>query len=386
MAPRIDLLQSGRRAGREPVPLDLPATKTIAVVIGLVCFLAGCRHRVQVYTLKQEGRTQLLTPPVSKPEIKKARSHPAQKKGCDVEAESLSVAWHGNTARVSVKAEGYYAPPPAPGQPQGPPGVAIAETGPRIYVNSIAQLEGFREALLAREDAGCFRPDEGAHLRQAITETFPFSPQIAAFLRYGAYVQTGSFDLTQGFVLRLVTPHGTDPDISFYAVTPVPRDDRVRITFVSGAVQPLTIPEKPAYYRYLYRTGGPVPFLATILGAQDRQTLQSAVAQFMLDPKTFCENPGAGVVCQSVEVGMNAGFNVRINGKDVFVRLGGHLAEALGEASNGMRALSGPQALPQNVTVRRMFHGKLIPIKVDGALNSILSLVAMPGDEITTAQ
>jgi hypothetical protein len=94
------------------------------------------------------------------------------------------------------------------------------------------------------------------------------------------------------------------------------------------------------------------------------------------------------VFCQSiaVTVGMNAGFYVHINGKDVFVRLGGQIAEALGEARNGMRPVRGPQPPLQNVTVRRMYHGKLIPIKVDGPANNILSLVAMPGDEITTTE
>src|SRR5580704_9396160 len=84
--------------------LEARATKTrrISVFMGLVCLLGGCRHAPQAYMLKQDGRTQLLTPPVSKPEIKKARNHPAQKKGCDVEAESFSVAWQGNTARVAV--------------------------------------------------------------------------------------------------------------------------------------------------------------------------------------------------------------------------------------------------------------------------------------------
>jgi hypothetical protein len=47
-----------------------------------------------------------------------------------------------------------------------------------------------------------------------------------------------------------------------------------------------------------------------------------------------------------------------------------------------MRLVRGAQPVPQNVTVRRMFHGKLIPVKVDGAAG-ILGLVAMPGDEIT---
>jgi hypothetical protein len=78
---------------------------------------------------------------------------------------------------------------------------------------------------------------------------------------------------------------------------------------------------------------------------------------------------------------MNVGFHVRVNGAEVFVRIGGTVGEALGESRNGLRAAS--STLPQAVTVRRMFHGKLIPVKVDGAANDIFALVAMPGDEVT---
>lgn len=343
-----------------------------------VCLLAACRHQPQAYMLKQEGRTQLLTPPVSKPEIRNARNHPTRKKGCDIEAESFSVAWHGNTARVSVKAETYYAPTPA---------VNIAESGQRIYVDSLAQLESFREALAAREDSGCFRDDEGAHLRQAIAETFPFPPQIAAFLRFGTYQRTGFIDLTPDFVMRLVSPAGAEPDVSFYEVKRVPGDERVRITLASGAGKALALPEKPAYFRYLYWTGGATHnFRTTILGVPERAMLADATTQFLADPEGYCAKPGAEVFCQSiaVTVGMNAGFYVHINGKDVFVRLGGQVGEALGEARNGMRPVRGPQPVPQNVVVRRMFHRKLMPIKVDGAASNILSLVAMPGDEITS--
>lgn len=349
-----------------------------------VCFLAACRHQPLAYTLKQEGRTQLLTPPVSKPEIKKARNHPARKKGCDVEAESFSVAWNGNTARVGVKTETYFAPTAPPGQPRGTPAATIAESGPRIFVDSLAQLEAFRDALAAREDSGCFRDDENLRLRQTITETFPFPPQIATFLRFGTYQRTGFIDLTQGFIIRMVSPAHPDPVVSFYAVTPAPGDNRVRIRFVSGAVQPLTIGESPAYYRYFFRTGGDSPFLATILGAPDRGALQDSTVQFLSGPTGFCDKPGPGILCQSVRVGMNAGFYVRANGSDAFVRLGGTLGEVLGEARNGMRLIKGAEPVPQNVTVRRMFHGKLIPIKVDGSTN-ILALIAMPGDEITSA-
>jgi hypothetical protein len=348
-----------------------------------LCLLAGCRHPPQAYLLKQQGRTQILTPPPSKPEIKSARKHPSRKMGCDIESESFAVAWHGNTARLTVRAERYYAPPAEQQKQQGTPAISIAESGPRVYVDSVAQLQKFRDALAVKEDAGCFRGDEATRLRQAITETFPFPPGIAVYLRFGAYSQTSFFDLTPEFLLRLVSPPVTKPDISLYAVARAPGDDRMRIALISGEGKSLAVPETPAYYRYFYRTGASAHnFLATILGAPDRKTLSDATNQFLSDPET-CEKPGPGVFCQSVKVGINAGFYVQINGKDGFVRLGGTVGEAIGDTQTGLHEIGRRRTLPENVMVRRMFHGKLIPIKVDGAGGNILSLVTMPGDEIT---
>lgn len=354
-----------------------------------ICLLAACRHQPLVYALKQDGRTQVLIPPPSKPDIKQARSHPAQKTGCDVEAAAFSVAWHGNTARVSVKDDMYYAVVPPPVAQQATPGVSIAESGPRMYSDALAHLEDFRDALAAREDSGCFKDAEGAHLRQAITETFPFPPQIATYLRFGTFMRTGFFDLPVDFVMRLVSPTGADPDVSFYQVQRVAGDNRTRIALVSGTGKGLTAPEAPAYFRYLYWTGGSSHrFRTTILGVPERSMLHDATEQFLADPEGYCAKPGTGIFCESIaaSVGMNAGFYVRVNGKETFVRLGGQLGEALGEATNGMRPMRGAQPVPKNVVVRRMFHGKLIPIKLDGPSTNILSLVAMPGDEIISGQ
>jgi hypothetical protein len=351
----------------------------------LICFLAACRHQPQAYTLARQGRSQLLTPPPSRPEIKKARRHGSRTTGCDIESGSFSLMWRGNTARVAMRSEAYYAPPEASAPQTGTAGITVAESGPRIYSDSLAQLEAFREALSAKEDAGCLRDADGARLRQAITETFPFPPQIAAYLRFGTYTFTGSIDLMPGFLLRVVSPAATDPDVSFYTIAGEAGGERVRVSLLSGAGSAMTIPENPAFYRYLYWTGAsPHNFRTTILAAPDRKTLHDATSQFLSDPESFCAKPGPGVFCQSVaaSVGMNVGFYIRVNGSDVFVRMGGTISEAVGEARNGLR-VAGRQPLPQNVSVRRMFHGKLIPIKVVGAPTDILGLVAMPGDEIT---
>lgn len=353
----------------------------IAVFFGL---LVSCRH--PVYSLTGTGRTQILAPPVSKPQIHNARRSPARKTGCDVESGSFSLAWRGNTARVTASAESYYASADTP-QPQpqpANPGITVAVSGPRIYVDSMAQLQDFRGAIDQKEDAGCLRQEESSHLRQAITEAFAFPPQIAAYLRFGPYTRTGFMDLIPGFLLRLVSPGGSQPDVSFYAVSAVPGDDRVRIGLTSGSGKDLSVPVAAAFYRYLYWTGASAHnFRATILGAPNRPALQQATHRFLSDPDVYCSNPAPGVYCQSiaVTVGMNVGFHVRINGRDVFVRMGGAVYEAVGENTAGLYAIGRGRALPQIQSVRRMFHGKLIPIRFEG--NDILSLVLMPGDEIT---
>jgi hypothetical protein len=310
------------------------------------CLLAACHHQPQAYMLKQEGRTQVLMPPASKPEIKSARQHPAQQKGCDIEAESFTVTWHGNTARVAVKTETYFTPAPPPGQASPDAKITVSESGPRMYSETLAGLEHFREALAAREDSGCFRDDENVHLRQAITEKFPFPPQIASFLRFGTYTRTGFIDLTAGFVLRLVTPQAGDPDVSFYEVAPMPADNRVRLVLASGAGKALALPEKPAFLRYLYWTGGSVNFRTTILGVPERSMLNDATDRFLASPEDYCSKPGEGIFCQSIakSVGLNPGFYVHVNGKNTFVRLGAQLGEALGEERNGMRL--GKDVLP----------------------------------------
>jgi hypothetical protein len=349
----------------------------------IVCLLTACRHQPLAYTLQQQGPTLLLAPPVSKPDIKSARRHPIQKNGCDIEADSISLGWRGDTARVRVKAEDYYAPTQQPRAQAADPNVAVV-VKERMYADTLSELEHFREALAAKEDAGCLHGDEAAHLRQSIAERFTFPPQIASFLRFGTYLQTGFIDLTPGFVLRLVSPTGRDPDVSFYDVRSAAGGDKAQLVLASGAGQALAVPQIPFYLRFLYWTGGSDHnFRTTIIGVPERDLLRPATTAFLANPDGYCAQPSTGTFCVSiaVNVGMNAGFYVRINGKQVFVRLGGQLGEAVGDDRNGMRLAGRRQAPPQNVAVRRMFRGRLVPVKADGTAN-LLSLTAMPGDEI----
>jgi hypothetical protein len=356
------------------------------VFAAILCLsLAACHRTPKAYTLAPKGPSLLLTPPPSKPEIKHARSHPSQKKGCDVESGLFSVTWRGNTAQIAAKDETYLAPAEAPRPQPGTPGVTIAETAPRIFADSLANIDQFRQALEAKEEEGCLRGDEAPRLRQAMTEAFALPPNIAVYVRFGAYTRTGYFDLTPEFLLRLVGPPVASPDISYYAVTSVPKSDKMRITLVSGAGKSLAIPELSGYFRFLYTTGASAHnFFATVLGAVDRKTLHEATQQFLTGPENFCAKPGLGVFCQTVDrsVGMNAGFNVKINGKESFVRLGGSIGEAISDAQSGFGVIGQRRSIPKVQSVRRLYRGKPIAIRFDATSNAILGLVAMPGDEI----
>ncbi|HVO99143.1 MAG TPA: hypothetical protein VMT15_13800 [Bryobacteraceae bacterium] len=340
-----------------------------------ICALAACRH--PAYTLARQGRTQILTPPPTKPEIKGARQHPPKTSGCDVASGPFSLTWRGNTALVAAKAEEYYAPPAEqPAQPN--PTVAIQETGPRMYADSLADIEKFRDGIAAKQEAGCLRVDESARLRQRMTEIFPFPPQIATYLRFGTYTQTGFVDLNAGSLLSVMSPIEGGFDISIYAASNGAESDRVRITHVSGMGKALTVPESTGYFRYLYWTGAsPHNFRATILGAGERATLRQATAKFLDDPEGYCAKPEAGVFCEMIapSVGMNAGFSVRVKGRETFSRVGGTVGEAVTDPASHSRTL------PKIASVRRLYHGKLVPVKFEG--NEIFGLVLMPGDEIT---
>lgn len=308
--------------------------------------------------------------------MKGARKQPAQIANCDVASGPFSLTWRGNTAIVAAKPEEYFAPP-AEQPPQPNATAAIQETGPRMYADSLADIEKFRDAITARQEAGCLRAEESARLRQRMTETFALPPQIAAYLRFGTYTQTGFVDLNEGSLLSVMSPVEGGFDISLYAASHVARIGQVRITPVSGAGKALRVPESPGYYRYLYWTGASAHnFRATILGAGEKAALREATAKFLDDPEGYCAKPETGVFCEMIgpSAGMNAGFYVRVNGRETFSRVGGTVAEAVADPASHSRIL------PKIISVRRLYHGKLVPVKFQG--NEILGLVLMPEDEI----
>jgi hypothetical protein len=338
-----------------------------------ICVLVACRH--PMYTLARQGRTPILTPPARKPEIKNARSHPEAKTGCDVTAGPFSLTWRGNTARVSAKTEEYFAPPAGEVAQPSPAGVAIRETGPRMYKDSLADIDKFREAIAAKAQVGCLRMEDAARLEGSITETLPFPPQIAAYLRFGVFLQTGFVDLGEGSLLSVLSPVENSFDISLYAAQKG-EAGRVRIAQISGAGKALALPDAALYFRYVYWTGASAHnFRATILGADQRPALAAATAKFLDDPEGYCAGPATGVFCQTIgpQAGMNAGFYVKVNGVDTFARVGGTVGEALTD----------PKKPRQQITVksvRRLYRGKYIPVTFEG--NEILGLVVQPGDDI----
>jgi hypothetical protein len=87
---------------------------------------------------------------------------------------------------------------------------------------------------------------------------------------------------------------------------------------------------------------------------------------------------GSGVTCVtfSSDFGVNPQMRVLVNGKETFVGISGTVRDALNLNRPGTVA-------PKTLMVRRIFQGRLIPVKFDPASDDILHLVLMPGDEIS---
>jgi len=75
-------------------------------------------------------------------------------------------------------------------------------------------------------------------------------------------------------------------------------------------------------------------------------------------------------------VGVGIELRVRVNGREVFVGIGC----ALGGAIRGNKPAA---EIEKTLQVRRLYQGRLIPVKFDPASTAIFGLVLMPGDEIT---
>jgi hypothetical protein len=357
---------------------------------------------VASYHLRRRGNTAILIPPVSpavltgfpsgyRIAVSNARSRPANLDGCDIHNELLELQWFGNTAGIRIKPDSYF---PAPGV-QRP-----EEVAPRVYLDSVQNLEAFRRDLQDRVVNGCLRSDESQRITRTIAESFPLPPGISNLIRFGGGA-AGFIDLTPDLRLKVVTPvRGSDNtkeiigyQIAYYRVTSAPTDARVKISFDSASTseskeapadqpasaQPLAFPASFRFYRLVFRRAiSSSDHLATILSAEDEAALNEVTRQYQMKRDPSCEALSISrATCMTpvAAAAVNLGFSVSVNGKQVFVPLGGSLSNAL--------PWKQADEIPPTLRIRRLFQGHLRAVKFDSASQDMRGFLLVPGDTIT---
>ena len=377
--------------------------------IAIAALLSGCRHAPLAYHLVPQGSSALLIPPtqtaganVNAPSfdltIKNARHTPRSTGSCDIKDDLVTLHWEANTANVKLQSESYVVPPEA--------GVA-AQTAPRFFFDSLQSLEKFRNDLENLETNGCLRPGESRRLKVTLSERLPLPSEAGFRFRFGSFELTGIFDLAPDFRLHTTGPVYADtvndsarPVVGFetvdYIFTGRQTDYRTKVSLASvtetdlgkEAVtkskpqNTLSFAESYGYFRIVLRTEAAASehlSVGTLLSAPEESTLAEATRQLGSAPADSCDAVtahSANCITFPPKVGVGIDLRVQVNGREVFVGIGG----SLGAAIRGNK----PSAdIEKTLRVRRLYQGRLIPVKFDPASPAIFGLVLMPGDEIT---
>jgi len=382
--------------------------RRIATLVVVVALLSGCRHAPLAYHLVPQGSSALLIPPqqtvnANAPSfdliIKNARQAKSSPADCDITGDLITLHWEGKTANVNLKSESYVVGPESGAAAQGPQ---------KMFLDPLMSMEKFRSDLENLETNGCLRPGESRRLNIALSEKLPLPTGARYRFRFGNFDLTGIFDLVSDFRLNIngpvyaEGPAGSKKEVigyerAYYIFTPAQNSDRTQISFSSATetdrgkepfvkARPqntLTLPESSGYFRLVLRTEAEASqyiSIATLLNAPDQKTLAEATRQLTSKPEESCEQAvtvhGANCTMFPPMVGVGIELGVHVNGRQVFVGLGGWLGDTIKGADS--RAV-----IEKTLQVRRLYQGRLIPVKFDPASQAIFGLVLMPGDEIT---
>jgi hypothetical protein len=370
------------------------ALASVAMLVGLS--LSGCRHAPLAYQLVPRGSSLLLIPPTqtltanpgaNAPSfdliMKNARQTARSAGDCDIEGDLITLHWEGKTANVKLKSESYVVEPESGVAVQGPQ---------RMFLDPLMSMEKFRNDLENLETNGCLRPGESRRLNIALSEKLPLPTGGRYRFRFGSFDLTGIFELVSDFRLNINGPvyasgaNGSTKEIigyerAYYIFTAAQKTDRTQISFSSVTeIDPgkepfvkarpqntLALPESSGYFRLVLRAAAAASkhvSIATLLSAPDEKTLADATRQLTSKPEQSCEEAvtahGANCMMFPPMVGVNIELGVHVNGKKVFVGIGGWLDDTV----KGVNSLA---VIEKTLQVRRLYQGRLIPVKFDPA-------------------
>jgi hypothetical protein len=382
------------------------------MLVLVLALQSGCRHAPLAYHLVPQGSSLILIPPTqtaiaiadaNAPSfdliIKNARQAKSSPADCNIEGELISLHWMGRAANVRFKSESFVVPPESGAAANGPQ---------RMFLDPLMSMEKFRNDLENLEMNGCLRPGESRRLNIALSEKLPLPTGARYRFRFGSFDLTGIFDLVSDFRLNIngpvyaEGPAGSKKEVigyerAYYILTPAQNSDRTQISFSSVTetdrgkepfvkARPqntLNLPESSGYFRLVLRTEAEASqyiSIATLLNAPDQKTLAEATRQLTSKPEESCEQAvtvhGANCMMFPPMVGVGIELGVHVNGRLVFVGLGAWLRDTIGGADS-------LAVIEKTLQVRRLYQGRLIPVKFDPASQAIFGLVLMPGDEIS---
>jgi hypothetical protein len=407
---------------------EMIRTKWVALIV-LTLFVSGCGRAPMAYQLRRQGLDPVLFPPAKVKEtsttsdirvlLKNSRASSESAAACDIDGTVVSLHWRGTTAVVALRLQAFYTTT-ADQTPN--------QTGRGLFIDPLVAMEKFHADLLDRQTKGCLRADENTRLRRSIVENLPLPPTIAYFFDLGSYDVTGYFDLTPDFRMITTSPiyradaelspdnligyetahyvfvSDSTPDARASATSAIgftaaadSNSDRIRMALsratevINGdpAIEKRTLrndlhfPQSPGYFRLLFMADDNAATVrvtrAILISAPDQNRLAQAVASRQESAESFCAAlsvPGVTCIIFPKNFGVSPELRVRANGEDYYVRVGGFLQEAidLQHPENG---------LPKMLKVRRLYRGRLVPVKFDPKSDDILKLVLLPGDEIT---
>jgi len=316
---------------------------------------------------------------------------------CDSSSDSVRVAPHRGSLRVTVVRESLKAHP-AP------------------------WLSDWTASL---EQSGCLSSGEGTALAEQIAESIPLNPSDAFRLLHAGTLLSGYLDLAPDYQLKLISPilrDGASPgasalstetvsgsdtklsvtvkasadflgyEISWYALKSRPSAAGSRVVFakaeshigdqVTTSPQPrtnhFTFPEESAYYRlfYLIRVSQADHNVA-VLSAPTRAELEHQTLAFSTDPEACTKAPLRTCVALPNEVAVTTYIIVTANGAPLPVPVESTVADALRAAG-----VSQPATVLPTLAVRRSYKGSPVRVEFDPGQPDILSLILAGREEI----
>jgi hypothetical protein len=357
--------------------------------LALLC--GGCAARQPIPQTYRLVPGPLLLPPgvgAKGPEVRKFTAEVAVGMGkCKVAPGAIGIKKNGTMLSVTVRRD------------------ALAKEKPGWLSDWTAGLES----------TGCLAAGEGRKLSDQVLDSVALDPATAFRLRYPTDVEIGpqvriqvvspimadgTVNMTvsaaktsaaaNGLTVEMKAPENlTGFETALYAVAPKIGSPGYRIEplsaerHIKGAVEQRAQPAKDyfpfmadaGYYRLFYKEQQ-TAFTALVVAGASRKELEERVQA--LTGNANCDAVPAGY-CVTIPkaVAVNLFLPVTVNGKEVLVRWGAKVGEAIREAGE-KRA----ESVEATLKVTKMYRGRPVPVEFDKSGKGILDLTLMGGESI----